>query len=69
MEIDNLVPIEVKDKVGGIPTSMGKEMLNGLVNGFLGENSIVHKVKTVDITWNAYDIYANLHLNIPGLLK
>jgi len=67
MDIDNLVPQQIKEK-SDIPLGMVKEMVNGIVDQFLGEGSIAHKVKSVNLTLNAFELYAHIKVVFPGLL-
>lgn len=68
MEVDNLIPTQIKEQTN-IPCLIAKQMLGGIVNSVLGEGSIVHKVQTVNLTLNGYEIYAHVKLHVPGLLK
>jgi len=68
MEAQNLVPEEIQQKIN-LPCSMAKELIGGMVSQFLGEGSLVHKLKSLEVFANAYGVNAKIHLNVPGLLK
>jgi len=68
MEAENLVPEHLQQKIN-LPCSIAKDMLGALVNQFLGEGSLVHKLKCVELFANTYGVNARVHLNCPGLLK
>jgi len=68
LEVDNAIPEELKEKLS-IPCSIAKDMISPMVNQFLGEDSLAHKLKGVYITVNAFELCARLELYLPGLLK
>jgi len=68
LEVENAVPEDMVEKLS-IPCSIAKDMISPMVNQFLGEDSLAHKLKGICITINAFELLAHLKLNIPGLLK
>jgi len=67
LHVDNLLPNEIKQKID-IPVSMGKEIVGQMVGSMLG-GTLVNKVSGIHLTINAVDIYAQLKVDVPGLLK